>query len=56
MTLIDRIIFGIIALSLAALALQPYIVNATGHKDHVQRVNVVAVGGYRISGPALPTK
>ena len=53
---LDRIIFGVIALSLATLALQPYFVSATGHKDHIQRVNIVAVGGYRIAGSALPTK
>ena len=56
MKTLDRIIFGTIAVALMLLALQPYIVSATGHRDHVQKVNIIAVGGYRITGSALPTK
>ena len=52
---IDRIIFGTIAVALMLLALQPYLVNATGHRDHVQRVDIHAIGGYRVNGAALPT-
>ena len=49
---VDRIIFGIIALALAALALQPLFAAA----DRFTDVNIAAVAGYKIHGPALPTK
>ncbi len=49
---LDRIIFSVIALSLAALALQPLYADAGRYTD----VNIAAVGGYAITGRALPTK
>ena len=49
---VDRIIFGIIALALMLLALQPHAVRA----DKYQDINIAAVGGHRIFGAALPTK
>ncbi len=56
MKTLDRIIFGTIALALMLLALQPYIVDALGHRD-MTNVNIAAVGGKKLSfGEALPTK
>ncbi len=49
---LDRLIFGVIAVALVALAIQPYIADAGRYQD----VNIAAVGGYEVRGGTLPTK
>jgi len=48
----DRIIFSVIAAALMLIALQPLFSEAGRGTD----VNIAAVGGYAIHGPAVPTK
>lgn len=56
MKTIDRIIFGTIAAALMLLALQPYFVDALGHRD-MTNVNIAGVGGKKLSfGDPLPIK
>ena len=52
MKLPDRIIFGVIAVALMLIALQPLFSEAGKGTD----VNIISVAGYQIRGPALPTK
>jgi hypothetical protein len=50
---VDRIIFGIIALALMLIALQPLFADAG--RD-ATKVDIVSIGGYSIRGSALPVK
>ena len=53
---LDRLIFGIIAVSLALIAARPFYADALGHRD-LANVNIAAVAGKRLGyGDPLPVK